>query len=157
MTERRSHGHHHGHDRGTAHDHGHTHGVVDPMITASDRGIWAIKWSFIGLAGTAAIQFVVAMLSGSIGLLADTIHNIGDAATAVPLGIAFLLSRWKPSKRFTFGYGRVEDLAGMAVVLTILISALVAGYETIDRFSAPSRRVASMGSYRGIDHRFCRQ
>jgi cation diffusion facilitator family transporter len=137
MTERRSHGHHHGHDRGTAHDHGHTHGVVDPMITASDRGIWAIKWSFIGLAGTAAIQFVVAMLSGSIGLLADTIHNIGDAATAVPLGIAFLLSRWKPSKRFTFGYGRVEDLAGMAVVLTILISALVAGYETIDRFLHP--------------------
>jgi cation diffusion facilitator family transporter len=86
---------------------------------------------------TAAIQLVVVVLSGSVGLLADTIHNIGDAATAIPLGTAFLLSRRKPSKRFTFGYGRVEDLAGMAVVLTILASALIAGYETIDRFLHP--------------------
>ncbi len=156
MTERHPHGHQHGHDRGTAHDHGHAHGVVDPTITASDRGIWAIKWSFIGLSFTAAVQLVVAMFSGSVGLLADTIHNIGDAATAIPLGIAFLLSRWKPSKRFTFGYGRVEDVAGMAVVLTILISALVAGYETMDRFSAPTRGIASMGGDCGVDHRIHR-
>ena len=95
MMERHPHVHHQGDDHGTAHDHGHTHGVVDPAITASDRGIWAIKWSFFGLAITAASQLVVALLSGSVGLLADTIHNIGDAATAIPLGIAFLLSRWK--------------------------------------------------------------
>src|SRR5690349_14673859 len=86
------HGNHNGHPPG----HTHTHGVVDPTITTSERGIWAIKWSFVGLAGTAAIQLVVVVLSGSVGLLADTIHNIGDAATAIPLGIAFLLSRRKP-------------------------------------------------------------
>ena len=125
--------HGHGHDHG----HSHTHGVVDPTITTSERGMWAIKWSFVGLAITAAIQVIVAAVSGSVGLLADTIHNFGDAATAIPLGIAFIFGRRKPSKRFTFGYGRVEDLAGIAVVLTILLSALVAGYETIDRFLHP--------------------
>jgi cation diffusion facilitator family transporter len=128
---------HHGNYNGHRPGHTHTHGVVDPTITTSERGIWAIKWSFVGLAGTAAIQLVVVVLSGSVGLLADTIHNFGDAATAIPLGIAFLLSRRKPSKRFTFGYGRVEDLAGIAVVLTILASALIAGYETIDRLLHP--------------------
>ena len=132
------HGHDHSHGHGHDHDgHSHTHGVVDPTITTSERGMWAIKWSFVGLAITAAIQVVVVAVSGSIGLLADTIHNFGDAATAIPLGVAFILSRRKPSKSFTFGYGRVEDLAGIAVVLTILVSAIIAGYETIDRFRHP--------------------
>jgi len=124
----------HGHG---GHGHGHTHGVVDASITASARGIWAIKWSFIGLFITAAIQIVVVYLSKSVGLLADTIHNFGDAATAIPLWVAFALARWKPSKRFTYGYGRVEDLAGVAIVLTIAFSAVVAGYETIRRFMHP--------------------
>ena len=96
-----------------------------------------MKWSFVGLGLTAAIQIVVVVLSGSIGLLADTIHNLGDAATAIPLAVAFVFSRRRPSRRFTFGYGRVEDLAGIAVVLTILASALVAGYETVQRFLDP--------------------
>src|SRR5919199_1318503 len=91
-----SHGYHHAHGHG--HGHGHTHGVVDPSITTTDRGLWAIKWSFVGLALTAALQLVVVYVSGSIALLADTIHNFGDAATAVPLGIAFLFARKKPSK-----------------------------------------------------------
>src|SRR5438094_1845214 len=117
--------------------HGHTHGVVDASITTSARGIWAIKWSFIGLFITAAIQIIVVYLSKSVGLLADTIHNFGDAATAIPLWVAFALARWKPSKRFTYGYGRVEDLAGVAIVLTIAFSAAVAGYETIRRFMHP--------------------
>ena len=130
-----SHGHHHGHEHG--HGHGHTHGVVDPSITTTDRGLWAIKWSFIGLALTAVLQLVVVYFSGSVALLADTVHNFGDAATAIPLGIAFLFARKKPSKRFTFGYGRVEDLAGVAIVLTILVSALVAGYESVQRFLHP--------------------
>jgi cation diffusion facilitator family transporter len=129
--------HHHGHDHDGGHGHGHAHGVVDPTIATSERGMWAIKWSFAGLAITAAIQLVVVALSGSVGLLADTIHNFGDAATAIPLGIAFILSRRQPNTSFTFGYGRVEDLAGIAVVLTILVSALVAGYETVDRFLHP--------------------
>ena len=79
----------------------------------------------------------VVYFSGSIALLADTIHNLGDACTAIPLGIAFILGKRKPSKRFTYGYGRVEDLAGLAVVLTILVSAIVAGYQSIERFIHP--------------------
>ncbi len=134
----------HSHDKSHSHDeahghggHGHTHGTIDPTITTSERGIWAIKWSFVGLMITAIIQVVVVVLSHSVGLLADTIHNFGDAATAVPLWVAFALSRWKPNKRFTYGYGRVEDLAGVAIVLTILFSAIVAGYETVLRFLHP--------------------
>ena len=109
--------------------------AIDPSITTSERGIWAIKWSFIGLAVTALLQIVVVLLSHSVGLLADAIHNFGDAATAIPLWSAFMLSRWKPNEKFTYGYGRVEDLAGMAIVLTIFVSAVAAGYETVQRFS----------------------
>ncbi len=78
-------------------------------------------------------QIIIVLISGSVALLADTIHNFGDAATAIPLWIAFKLARWKSSKRFTYGYGRVEDLAGVIIVLTILFSAIVAGYASIDR------------------------
>ena len=69
---------------------------------------------------TALLQVAVVFVSGSVGLLADTIHNFGDAATAIPLGIAFLFARKRPNKRFTFGYGRIEDLAGVTIVFTIL-------------------------------------
>jgi len=111
--------------------------MVDPSITTSARGLWAIKWSFVGLAGTALLQLVVVLLSGSVALLADTIHNFGDAATAIPLAIAFWFARQKPSKRSTFGYGRVEDLAGVAILITILASGIVAGYESIQRLLHP--------------------
>jgi cation diffusion facilitator family transporter len=117
--------------------HGHDHGAVDPSIATSERGIWAVKWSFAGLFATALVQAVVVVLSGSVALLSDTIHNFGDAATAVPLWIAFSLARLGPSRRFTFGYGRVEDLAGVAVVLIILFSAVVAGYQAIERLIDP--------------------
>ena len=115
----------------------HTHGAVDPSILTTRRGIWAIKWSFIGLFITAAFQLLIVMLSGSVALLADTIHNIGDAATAIPLWIAFRLAHRKPTKRFTYGYGRIEDLAGVAIVFMILFSAIAAAYESLDRFSHP--------------------
>jgi cation diffusion facilitator family transporter len=123
-------------------DHGcnanvHTHGVIDPSVFTTQQGIWAIKWSFFGLLVTALLQAIIVFLSGSVALLADTIHNIGDAATAVPLWIAFTLTRRKASNRFTYGYGRVEDLAGVAIVLTILLSAIIAGYESINRFFHP--------------------
>jgi len=139
MAERQDHyGHGNGHDYSHRHGkHGHTHGTIDPAITTSERGIWAIKWSFIGLAVTALLQIVVVLLSHSVGLLADAIHNFGDAATAIPLWSAFMLSRWKPNEKFTYGYGRVEDLAGMAIVLTIFVSAVAAGYETVQRFLHP--------------------
>jgi cation diffusion facilitator family transporter len=130
------HDHPHGHEHGGG-SHGHTHGAIDPSIVATQRGLWAVKWSFIGLVATTLLQLVVVYFSGSIALLADTIHNLGDACTAIPLGIAFILGKRKPSKRFTYGYGRVEDLAGVVVVLTILASAIVAGYESFQRFLHP--------------------
>ena len=126
--------HDHSHDA-----HGHVHGIVDPTIFTTERGIWAVKWSFWGLAVTAVFQVVVSLITGSVALLADTIHNIGDAATAIPLWFAFTLARKKPSQRFTYGYGRVEDLAGVMIVLTILFSAIVAGYQSIDRLFHPQK------------------
>jgi cation diffusion facilitator family transporter len=132
----RHNGHGHGHD----HSHesrGHTHGVIDPTIATTARGIWAIKWSFVILAITATMQFLVVIISGSVALLADTIHNVADATTAIPLWIAFILARRKPSATFTYGYGRVEDLAGILIVAIILLSALVAGYQSIDRLLHP--------------------
>lgn len=129
QDHREGHNDHHGHD--------HTHGAVDPSIASSERGIWAVKWSFVVLFATALVQIVVVILSGSVGLLSDTIHNFGDAATAVPLWIAFALTRLGASRRFPYGYGRAEDLAGVAVVLIILFSALVAGYQAVERIIHP--------------------
>ena len=129
-------GHDHG-PHGQGHDHGHTHGFVDPSIASTSRGLWALKWSFAGLLGTALFQVVVVVLSGSVALLADTIHNFADAATAIPLGIAFWLARRGATRRFTYGLGRVEDLAGVAIIATIVVSALVAGYEALLRFLHP--------------------
>ncbi len=127
----------HPHDHHDLGDHVHTHGTVDPSIATSERGIWAVKWSFVGLFVTALLQVVVVVLSGSVALLSDTIHNFGDALTAVPLWVAFALSRLGASRRFTFGYGRVEDLAGVVVVLIILFSAIVAGYQALERLLNP--------------------
>lgn len=119
------------------HGHGHTHGFVDPSIASTSRGLWALKWSFVALLATALVQVVVVALSGSVALLADTIHNFADAATALPLGLAFWLARRTATRRFTYGLGRVEDLAGIAIVLTILASALVAAYQAVGRLLHP--------------------
>lgn len=127
----------HGHDHGQGGKHGHTHGVIDATIATTTRGIWAIKWSFVILAVTAVFQLAVVFASGSVALLADAIHNVGDAVTAIPLWIAFQLVRRKPSARFTYGLGRVEDLAGICIVAIILFSALVALYESVDRLVHP--------------------
>ena len=127
----------HGHDHGEAGSHGHTHGVINASLTTSERGVWAIKWSFVILAITAALQFVVVVISGSVALLADMIHNVGDATTAIPLWIAFVLARRRPTKTFTYGLGKIEDFAGIIIVAIILISALIAGYEAINRFIHP--------------------
>jgi cation diffusion facilitator family transporter len=136
-THHRGHGHgHHQHD-GHGDGDGHTHGVIDPSIATTARGIWAIKWSFVILAITSLMQLVIVGLSGSVALLADTIHNFGDAGTAIPLWIAFVLARRRPSPRFTYGYGRVEDLAGIIIVGIILFSAIVAGWQAIERLLNP--------------------
>ena len=117
--------------------HGHSHGAVDQEILASDRGIWATKISLVVLMVTAVIQVVVFAFTGSVALLADTIHNFGDAATALPLWAAFTLSRRAPTKRFSYGFGRAEDLAGLLIVLAILASGIIAGYESIIRLDDP--------------------
>ena len=131
----------HSHTNDQPHDHhgthNHAHGTIDPALLTTQRGIWAVKWSLIGLAATAVLQVVVVFFSGSVALLADTIHNVGDATTALPLWIAFTLARRQPSRRFTYGYGRVEDVAGVIIVLTILLSAVVAGYQSVDRLLHP--------------------
>ena len=132
------HGHtHHAHGHGHTDEHGHTHGVIDPSIATTARGIWAVKWSFVIMLATAVLQVLVVMWSGSVALLADTIHNFGDATTAIPLWIAFMLARRPSSRQFNYGLGRVEDLAGLVIVLIILASGIVAGYEAISRLIDP--------------------
>jgi Co/Zn/Cd efflux system component len=124
---------------GHGHDHSphHSHGIIDPAIASTDRGMWALKWSFIGLLATALFQLVVVVISGSVALFADTLHNFADAATAIPLAIAFAFARLRPTRRFPYGYGRVEDLAGVLIVVTILITALIAAYESLLRLLRP--------------------
>ena len=119
--------------------HDHTHGTIDASLFGTERVIWAVKRSFAWLFLTALFQLVIVFFSGSVALLADTIHNIGDAATAVPLWIAFKFAKRKPDNRFTYGYGRVEDLAGIAVVIVILFSAVVAGYQSVERLMHPQK------------------
>ena len=125
------------HKHGHHDDHGHTHSGVDPSVATSERGIWAVKWAFAALSLTSLVQLGVVILSGSVALLSDTIHNFADAATAVPLWIAFALARLGTSRRFPYGYGRVEDLAGVVVVLIILSSALLAGCQAVERLINP--------------------
>jgi len=128
--------------------HAHTHGPVDPTLLTTQRGLWALKWSLVGLGATALLQGVIVWLSGSVALLADTIHNVGDAATALPLWIAFGLARRPPSPRFTYGLGRAEDLAGVLIVGLILCSAIVAGYQSLSRLLNP-QPIAYLGAVAG--------
>src|SRR6201991_4408267 len=111
---------------------------VDPAMAASLAGMRALWVSLAVLGITAAFQAVVVVASGSAALLSDTLHNVADAATAVPIGIAFLLARRPPTRRFNYGYGRAEDVAGVVVVLVILGSAALAGYESVRRLAEPT-------------------
>lgn len=122
------HTHHHSH----SHDH-----LPNAALLATKDGIRAVKYSFCILAITACIQLYIYSLSGSMALLADTIHNVADACTSLPLWIAFLFSHKKPSRRFTYGYGRIEDFAGMVIVLIIVASAVAIGYKSIERLLYP--------------------
>lgn len=127
------HSHNQDHEKG----HGHTHGMIDPSLATSQKGLWAVKWSSIVLFLGALAQLIVVFFSGSVALLTDTIHNFGDAATAIPLAIAFLLGRRKPNERFTYGYGKVEDIAGIIILLFMFTSAIVALYVSIERIFNP--------------------
>ncbi len=110
---------------------------VDSALESSEIGVRAVKISLFALAVTAAFQVLIVSISGSIALAADTIHNFSDALTAIPLWIAFVLGRRAASKRYTYGLGRVEDLAGVFVVTMIALSAIVAGYEAVRRLIHP--------------------
>src|SRR3954464_3761070 len=122
---------------GVGHSHDHAE-VVDDALTTSADGIRAVKISLVALGATAIAQVAIVALSGSVALFADTVHNFSDALTAVPLWIAFALSRRAASRRYTYGYGRAEDLAGLFIVLMIAVSALVAGWEAIRRLMDPA-------------------
>lgn len=144
-----AHSHHDGGLRGmVAHFFsGHSHDAadsVDAALESSTEGLRALKISLVGLAVTAALQVVVVMISGSVALLADTIHNFSDALTAVPLGIAFWIGRRPPTKRYTYGYGRAEDLAGIFIVAMIGLSAGIALWEALQRLAHP-RPVHNLG------------
>lgn len=110
---------------------------VDDALTGSAEGIRAVKLSLVGLGVTAVLQLGVVVISGSVALLADTIHNFGDAITAIPLWVAFALSRRAASRHYTYGYGRAEDLAGLFVVLMIAVSAALVGYASVTRLLDP--------------------
>src|SRR5688500_5270307 len=118
------------------HSHGHQQAALDPTL-ATDRGMWALKISFAGLMVTAIFQVIIVAISGSVALLSDTIHNFSDALTAIPLGFAFWLSRRARNKRYTYGYGRAEALAGAVIVLMIALTAFEAIRQAILRFIEP--------------------
>src|SRR5215207_3379126 len=153
-THTHDHAHDHPHDHAEGHDHEHRPGIlgwlqhtfahshdvhekVDDAMETHERGIWALKISLLGLGATAIFQVVIVLLSGSVALLADTVHNFSDAMTAVPLWIEFALGRRAASRRYTYGFGRAEDLAGVFIVAMIALSAGVAGWESIDRLIHP--------------------
>lgn len=121
-----------------AHEHPHEHfGAVDATLLATRLGVRATWVSLASLAGTALLQLAIVAVSGSVALLADTIHNVTDALTAIPLLIAFRLGRRPASRRYPYGLHRAEDLAGVAIVLTIAASAVFAGAEAVDRLLHP--------------------
>jgi cation diffusion facilitator family transporter len=154
-----SHDHNHGHGHEHDHEHEHEHAAgllarlmhlvrphsheaadkVDATMEASAEGMRAL-WISLGVLGaTAVIQAAVTALSGSVALLGDTLHNAADALTVVPLGIAFVLGRRPPTRRYTYGYGRAEDLAGIVIVVLILASSALAAYEAVSRLLHPQR------------------
>lgn len=157
QTHDHDHGHDHVHSHGDLHEHGehghshptgvkgflyglfvpHSHDAansIDNAMEASTAGVRALKISMFLLLGTTVLQLIIVILTSSVALLADTIHNFADALTAVPLWIAFMLGRRAVTRRYTYGYGRAEDLAGMFIVFVVALSAVVAGWEAIDRF-----------------------
>ncbi|MFM8598618.1 MAG: cation diffusion facilitator family transporter [Mycobacterium sp.] len=146
------------HESGHAHpphEHHHSHGVtaalrelfvphshdaadsIDSALESHAAGIRAVKISLLVLAATAAAQMVIVSFSGSVALLADTVHNVADALTAVPLWVAFAVGAKPATRRYTYGFGRAEDVAGLFVVLMIALSAVVAGVESVRRLSDP--------------------
>jgi cation diffusion facilitator family transporter len=121
----------------TPHSHD-TADKIDSVMESSHEGIRALWISLLGLGATALLQLLVYLWSGSVALLGDTLHNLADALTAIPLGVAFLIGRRAATRRYTYGFGRAEDLAGIAIVLVIAASSAGAGYEAVRRLLQPA-------------------
>ncbi|HTW02407.1 MAG TPA: cation diffusion facilitator family transporter [Streptosporangiaceae bacterium] len=151
-----SHPHDHGHDHPHGHDHAdHHHGhklnvrhllrphshdaadKVDAAMEATASGMRTLWISAATLGATALVQAIVVATSGSVALLGDTLHNAIDALTVVPLAIAFVAGRRPPTRRYTYGYGRAEDLAGVVILLLIAASAAVTALEAAERLAHP--------------------
>jgi cation diffusion facilitator family transporter len=118
----------------------HTHDsadAVDDALEASARGIRAVKISLWVLLATTALQLGVVFISGSVALLADTVHNFSDALTAIPLWVAFVLGRRAASRRYPYGLGRAEDIAGLFIVVVVALSSIVAAWQSIERLINP--------------------
>jgi cation diffusion facilitator family transporter len=131
--------HRRGWSGGLLHPHSHDSAdSVDPALESSAQGIRAVKISLVALAVTAALQTLVVAFSGSVALFADTVHNFSDALTAVPLWIAFVVGRRAATRRYTYGFGRAEDLAGLFIVAMIALSAVLAGVQAIRRLIDPA-------------------
>jgi cation diffusion facilitator family transporter len=122
----------------------HSHDTTVHVEDTSKVGIRALKISLVGLGITAVAQLVIVAISGSVALLAATVHNFADALTAVPLWLAFVIGRRPPTRRYTYGFGRAEDLAGVFIVLVIASSAAVAGYEAVQRLLHP-QEITNLG------------
>ncbi|MFC4333946.1 cation diffusion facilitator family transporter [Salininema proteolyticum] len=155
-TSGHGHGADHRHEHGSDHGHEHRSGLwhrighlvrphshdsadkVDSALEGSREGLRALWISLALLGATAVTQAGVFVVTGSIALLGDTLHNVADALTAIPLGIAFLLGRRAATRRFTYGFGRAEDLAGIIIVVFIAVSAFAAAWAAIDRFRHPA-------------------
>jgi cation diffusion facilitator family transporter len=120
----------------TPHSHSHYAKALDPAM-ANERGIWTLKVSVAALLATAIFQVFIVAISGSVALLADTIHNFSDALTAIPLGLAFWVARRPRNSRYTYGYGRAEDIAGVIIVLMIFFSAVEAIYQSVLKLIHP--------------------
>jgi cation diffusion facilitator family transporter len=124
--------------RGLVQRHSHDHAEsLDDALLVSTAGTRALAISLTGLLLTALVQLLIFALSSSVGLLADVVHNFADALTALPIGLAFWLARRSPTPRYTYGYGRAEDLAGVTVVIVMAVSATVAAWEAVDRLIHP--------------------
>jgi cation diffusion facilitator family transporter len=144
--------HNHEHDE-HAHDseegHGHEHGRVNADLYGNRAGLRAVQISTAGMLIVATIQFAIATLGGSAGLFADALHNLGDVFTTIALWIAFVLSTRAANQRYTYGYYRSEDLAGIFIVLVIIASAVVGAWESIQKLtsgSVPTQLYASMAA-----------
>lgn len=115
----------------------HPHGALDPSLYTSQQGLRAVIASSIILFIGSILQLIVVLISGSVSLLSDTVHNFSDAATAIPLSIAFLIGRKKPSERFNYGYGKIEDHASVVILLFMIASAIYVAYVSIVRLYNP--------------------